>query len=49
MRPGQMYANLIDLTHDVLPEKIWKPVRYEPDKIPPVTVLKDNVLLRDWE
>ena len=44
-----MYATIIDLTHDCLPEKEWKPVRHEPEKIPPLTIIKDNVLLRDWE
>ena len=44
-----MYANVIDLTHDVLPERMWKAIRYEPDKVPPANIIKDVVLLRDWE
>ena len=42
-------SKVIDLTHDTLPELKWRPIMKVHDKIPPVAVLKDKTLLREWE
>ena len=46
-----MAAKVIDLTHDVVPEVNWKPIRKEMNResLPPAPLLSDRVLLREWE
>jgi hypothetical protein len=39
----------VDLTHDTVPETKWRPIEKFVEKVPPVPILNDRVLLRDWE
>ena len=40
---------MVDLTHDTLPEKDWRPIQKTFDRVPPQGILDDRVLLREWE
>ena len=37
------------MTHDTLPETKWRPIEKRNDKIPPLNILEDKVLMREWE
>jgi hypothetical protein len=38
-----------DLTHDTIHELHWKPIVRKPEEKPAENVLKDKLLLKDWE
>ena len=40
---------VIDLTHDTLPEVIWKPIKKYPEKVPPANIINDKINLHSWE
>ena len=44
-----MAVECIDLTHDCPVELHWRPIIRVPDKKPLENVLKDKILLKDWE
>jgi hypothetical protein len=44
-----MALDVIDLTHDVIHEYYWKPIIRKPEEKPADLVLKDKLLLKDWE
>lgn len=44
-----MALNVYDLTHDVIHELYWKPIVRKPEEKPADNVLKDKLLLKDWE
>ena len=49
-RDHAMAANIVDLTHDALPENNgWRPIKKEYDRVPPEPVLRDKLLLRERE
>jgi hypothetical protein len=47
--PPQMQSNLIDLTHDTLPEIVWRPIKKIPEAMPPGNIINDKVNLQQWE
>ena len=47
--PPQMQSNLIDLTHDTLPEIVWRPIKKIAEALPPANVINDKVNLHAWE
>jgi len=49
--PPQMQSNVIDLTHDTLPErnKYWRPIKKYEDPMPPPNIINDKVNLKNWE
>ena len=49
MRAHQLSSKLIDLTHDTVPEKKWRPITKVFDRVPPQPILEDKILLREWE
>jgi len=46
---NQMATNCIDLTHDAPLELYWRPIIRAPEKKPGENMLKDKLLLKDWE
>ena len=46
---NQMATNCIDLTHESPIELFWRPIIRAPEKKPAENVLKDKLLLKDWE
>ncbi len=46
---NRMATSVIDLTHDVIHELYWRPIERKPEEKPPDNVLKDKLLLKDWE
>ena len=44
-RAHQLSSKVIDLTHDTLPEIQWKPIQKLYDRVPPVGVLEEKILL----
>jgi hypothetical protein len=48
-RYNPMCQNIIDLTHDTIHEYYWKPIIRKPEEKPAENVLKDKLLLKDWE
>ena len=44
-----MSSKLIDLTHDTLPETLWRPIKKDFDRVPPQRVLEEKTMLREWE
>jgi len=44
-----MSTSLIDLTHDCITELYWKPIIRKPEPKPADNVLRDKLLLKDWE
>ena len=48
-RKHAMHATVVDLTHDMLPENTWRPIKKEYDRVPPQKCLDDKVLLKEWE
>lgn len=49
LRAHQMSSKLIDLTHDTVPEKQWRPIQKTFDRVPPQAILMEKVPLREWE
>ena len=49
MRAHQLSSKLIDLTHDTVPEKKWRPIAKTYDRVPPELILNDKILLREWQ
>lgn len=47
--PPQMQSNLIDLTHDTLPEVKWRPIKKMPEQIPEPRIINDKQNLHHWE
>jgi len=47
--PPQMQSNLIDLTHDTLPEIKWRPIKKMPEQIPEPKVINNKADLHHWE
>lgn len=47
--PPQMQSNLIDLTHDTLPEIKWRPIKKMPEQIPEPKTINDKQNLHHWE
>ena len=48
-RHNPMATNVIDLTHESIHEIYWKPIVRKPEPKPADNVLKDKLLLKDWE
>ena len=48
-RHAALAAQVMDLTHDVMPEHTWKPIKKAWDRLPPQEVMNDKVFLREWE
>jgi len=46
---NQMARNCVDLTHDCLAERYWRPIVREEEVKPPDNILRDKLLLKDWE
>jgi len=46
---NQMSVNLVDLTHDSIHELYWRPIIRKREEKPGDNVLKDKLLLKDWE
>lgn len=46
---NQMATSCIDLTHESPIELYWRPIIRAPEKKPAENVLKDKLLLKDWE
>jgi hypothetical protein len=44
-----MMSNLVDLTHDTLPEVEWRPIKKYQEPIPPPNVVNDKIELVMWE
>ena len=42
---------MVDLTHDTFPnnDTKWRPIQKTYDRVPPIAVLEDKTLLREWE
>jgi len=47
--PPQMQSNVVDLTHDTLPEVVWRPIKKFPEPMPPLNIISDKVNLHAWE
>ena len=48
-RQAQMAVKVVDLTHDTLPEIEWRPLNKPQEVVPPNWIVRDQVLLREWE
>ena len=46
---NQMGKQMVDMTHDCPLELYWKPIKREAEKKPTQQMLKDKLLLKDWE
>lgn len=44
-----MQSKVVDLTHDTLPEVVWRPIKKFPEPMPPLNVIQDKVNLHAWE
>jgi hypothetical protein len=44
-----MQSKVIDLTHDTLPEIVWRPIAKLPELVPPPNIINDKVNLMNWE
>ena len=52
MRAHQLSSKIVDLTHDVLPETQWRPIKKTYEKVPPAQFLTGDdtkILLKEWE
>jgi hypothetical protein len=47
--PPQMQSKVIDLTHDTLPELIWRPIKKYAEPMPPPNIINDKLNLHNWE
>jgi hypothetical protein len=45
----QMQSALVDMTHDVLPEIKWRPIKKIPEEIPSAEIVNEKVNLQNWE
>jgi hypothetical protein len=45
----QMQSNLVDMTHDILPENKWRPIKKIPEEVPAAEIINDKVNLQNWE
>jgi len=43
--PPQMQSKVVDLTHDTLPEVVWRPIIKMPEPMPPPNIINDKVNL----
>ena len=37
------------MTHDSLPELNWRPIQKTYDRVPPVAIMDDKILMKEWE